>query len=124
MIIESKVIPHKEQRYNTVGDYMEQEGNIQIKVSDLGNSDMNFLLTIHEAIESYLCKKRGISFAAIDEFDKNYKGSGEPGNAPGSPYDQEHLFAEIVERWVAMELGVDWQEYENKIKKVSEEYGR
>jgi hypothetical protein len=123
-IIETKIIPHNEQRYNTVGDYIEQDGKIVVMTSELGHEDMNFLLSLHEVIEAYLCRKHDICFQAIDDFDKNFTGEGEPGDSEQAPYHLEHLFAEIIERRVAMELGVNWSAYEAKIKEVSDTYGR
>jgi hypothetical protein len=38
--------------------------------------------------------------------------SGEPGDAPDSPYRREHFFATSLERLLAAELGVDWAVYE------------
>jgi len=36
---------------------------------------------------------------------------GEPGDDPRAPYYREHQFASGMERLMAAELGVDWQQY-------------
>ena len=51
----------------------------------------------------------------------------EPGDDPRAPYKTEHCLAEIIERLVARELGVDWkqhceyQQYEPKVLNGMEE---
>ncbi len=42
MDIHIKTVPHKEQRYNTVGDYWIEDRVIQIRVSEMGNEDYEF----------------------------------------------------------------------------------
>lgn len=116
-----QTIPHSEMRYDTCGDYWEENGIMKIRVSDMGNDDYSFLVAIHEMIEQHLCKKRGITEESITHFDIEFeknreKGNDdEPGDDPRSPYKREHFFATTIERLVASELGVDWQEYEKEI---------
>lgn len=117
--IEIKTIPDTEQRYDTVGDYQTKaDGSQTITVSDMADSRYEFLIALHELIESYLCKERDITDAMIDAFDMEYERTREPGNVddePGddstAPYHQEHLFATKMEKLMAQELGVDWEEY-------------
>ncbi len=58
-----------------------------------------------------LCMERGISFKAIDRFDMQFKGEGEPGDDPRAPYYRQHQVASGIERLLAAELGVDWVTY-------------
>ena len=87
----------------------------------MGNEDYEFLVAVHELIEQYLCKKRNIKepdISAFDiEFEKNRQpgNEDEPGDDPSAPYRKEHFFATSIERLIAAELGVDWQEYDKKI---------
>lgn len=114
---------HKDQRYETIGDYWIDSSNIdQIRVSLLGNDDYEFLVAVHELIEMYLCKKRGIKDEDITAFDikfekKRKKGNtDEPGDDSKAPYRKEHFFATNIERMIASELGVDWNKYADAVE--------
>jgi hypothetical protein len=118
MKIEIKTIPHEKQRYETVGDWqILPDGSLKIAVSEMGNDDYAFLVAIHEAIEVWLCKKRGITTEQVDTFDIVFEQNraddddSEPGDHPDAPYRKEHFFATSIERLLAAELGVDWETY-------------
>ena len=108
-------IPHDHQRYPTCGDYWEDKDGIeQVRVSYFPDWRMGALVILHELIESILCKHREISEPAITQFDIDYdkvNKAGEPGDDPSAPYYHEHYFSTIIERMVAAELGVNWNEY-------------
>ena len=118
IIIES--IPHCEQRYETVGDWQVNGNTINVRVSRM-QDDYDFLVGIHEAIEAYLCVKRGVTPELVDAFDTAFEearadgNEDEPGDDPNAPYRKEHFFATSVERLLAAELGVDWSEYDKAI---------
>jgi hypothetical protein len=124
IIIET--IPDKEQRYNTVGDYyFDKDGNRLIMVSDFSNWKYELLIAVHELIEVSLCKDRGVTDAAIDEFDFAFeearlinKTTTEPGNEPDAPYFMEHQFASKVEKMLAEQLNVNWQDYITTSKRL------
>lgn len=131
MQIEIKTVPQTAQRYVTVGDWFDVEKVYlpklerpepisMVVVSELGDSRYEFLIAVHEMIEMFLCKQRGISAGSVDQFDMNWKGEGEPGDDPAAPYFREHQFALAVERMVAHELGVNWAEYEKRQHEVEE----
>jgi hypothetical protein len=42
----------------------------------------------------------------------------EPGHDPKAPYNKEHIFAEKIERQIAEELGVDWEEYSRVVESL------
>ena len=119
IIIET--IPHEQQRYPTVGDYYRHtDGTDKILVSHMGDWRFEFLVAIHELIEYYLCRQRGIHESVITEFDKKYESErsagkhgpdDEPGFDRGSPYRKEHHFATAIEMLVAKELNVNWEDY-------------
>lgn len=122
MRIEIQTIPHDQHRYETVGDYYHNPDNtMQIRVSDMGDWRMEFLVAVHEAIEFALCEVRGITEQDITAFDKGFEANrepdnhDEPGDHPHAPYRREHFFATSIERLIAAELGVDWAEYERKV---------
>jgi hypothetical protein len=132
MEIHIKTIPHSNQNYNTVGDYwIDENGTIQIRVSDMGNKDYEFLTMNHEIQEIYLCLKRGISFEEISKFDIQFEKdreaglyieSEEPGNSKSAPYFQEHQFASLIERIASYELKVDYRDYEKKMIELTNSY--
>ena len=115
------VIPHSAQRYNTVGDYYTAHSDlVKVRISELQNADYEFLIMIHELVESYLCAKRGISEAQIDTFDVEHSELDEPGLSEDAPYHKEHMFATSIEQFIAHELGVDWTHYEEALQRISE----
>lgn len=121
MNITIKTIPHAEQRYPTVGDWIEEGGGLIVAVSDMGNDDFAFLVGLHEMIEGWLCLRRRIDQGAVDAFDVAFEAARQPGNTdepgdhPDAPYRREHFFATSIERLMAAELGVDWAEYEKAV---------
>lgn len=124
--VEIKTIPDEAQRYNTVGDYLtDASGKISIQVSQFADERHEFLVAVHELIEAYLCRMRGVSDAAIDAFDMEYEKNrapddhaSEPGNDATAPYHAEHRFATKIEQMIATELGVDWDEYVSACEKL------
>lgn len=109
------VIDHSQQRYDTVGDWQYEGETLKILVSDTGDWRMNMLIALHEADEAVLCKERGISEEAVTAFDKAHLGADDPGMLPDAPYRRQHFFATCMEMLRAAELGVDWNEYEDRI---------
>lgn len=106
-----ETIPHDRQRYDTIGDYfLDENGVMQVRVSKTQDR-YEFLIAIHELIEAFLAKDRGILWESIDDFDKEFIGNGEPGHSKKAPYHKEHVFAEIIERMIAFELGIEWDDY-------------
>jgi len=123
---EIRTIPHLRHRYPTVGDYFNEYEKLIIHVSDMKNEKYEFLVAIHEQIEEFLTRLRGIKEEAITEFDKRYEDNraendySEPGDSSLAPYIREHQFATFVEKMIAIELGVDWKEYEEAIIHLDE----
>jgi len=136
-----ETIPHKEQRYPTVGDWQwttadeagldkqaykhipSQYGNeptLVIRVSSMSDWRHEALVAVHELIEVLLCKHSSITEQQVNEFDMTYESfSGmEPGDDPKAPYHHQHRFASIVEELLAMELGVDWQTYDREVNSL------
>jgi hypothetical protein len=76
-----------------------------------------WLIAMHELVEQRLTEQRGIPEPVIDTFDRMLDEKGEDadfgGDHPDSPYKKEHRFAENIERQLAHELGIDWNEYDN-----------
>jgi hypothetical protein len=122
-----EVIPHKDQRYETVGDYYRDgDGNLVIKVSDLGDNKKELLVMVHELIEVILTEESGVSEESITKFDiefeKNRKPGNldEPGDDPDSPYRVQHAIATSVERMMCALIGVDWKQYEKTCNQIGD----
>lgn len=122
MNVKIVTIPHEEQRYPTVGDWVVNGDNLYISVSKMSDPRYELLVAVHELVEALLCKERGIPQELVDKFDMEYEASrsewdttSEPGDAAGAPYKKEHFFATTVERLLAAELGVDWEKYEAEV---------
>lgn len=130
--INVKVIPHKEQRYDTCGDWwFEKDGTLEIRVSSLGDPHMEYLVAAHEIDEAIGCAKEGIGEQAVNEFDEAYEAArtkqaaapcgctptktSEPGNDKHAPYRKWHQLATSLEKQRAKTLGVSWRLYEKKI---------
>src|SRR5882757_9563621 len=121
-MINIQVIPHSQQRYETVGDWWKDEqGILQIRVSEFDDWKMESAVAVHELIEIILCHARGIKQDIVDDFDKNFEANrqegntDEPGDDPKAPYRKEHFFATSIERLLCAELDINWKEYEEKI---------
>lgn len=112
-------VPHKEQRYNTCGDYYGDPP--MIVVSYLPSRREMLLVAIHELIELALCEAEGVEIEEIDRFDMqegmDIEGI-EPGDHPDAPYYKQHQIASGIERILAAEMGVDWLTYERHIAEL------
>lgn len=131
IVLES--IPHDKQAYETVGDYAETDDEIRIVVSDLEDEKLEWLIAVHELVEVMLMKHAGIPLQASTDYDvefekarSSFSGIGsdgfrfrgrwypmdaEPGDAPDSPYRQQHNYATAVERMMCAALGIPWAYY-------------
>lgn len=120
----SITIPHQAQRYPTVGDYIDGHGVTLFLISNLSDRRYEALVLVHEIIEKILCDARGVTNEAIDKFDMDFEAARqdgddrEPGHEPDAPYHREHVFAESIERQLAVELGVDWESYDKEVREL------
>lgn len=121
--ISIEFIDHKDQRYDTVGDYFQsgQLGEVIIRVSKMKDERYQMLVAVHELVELILCRDAGISDQEIDQWDMNFKGDGEPGEHMDAPYWRQHLFATTVEKRMAEIMGIDWKEYDDYIAGFSQD---
>ncbi len=120
-------VPHRRQRYDTVGDWIPGEP-VRIHVSKMKDERYVFLVALHELIEYELCRMNGITDREVAEFDTIFENErrarlhsleAEPGNDPRAPYRDEHGFATMIERMVAQKMGVSWPAYERTIVSLS-----
>ena len=102
-------IPHSEQRYDTLGDWIvDADGNLTIRASEDAGEDQAFLVALHELVEFWLCRKEGVSQEAVDDWDRSFIApADDPGAEPGDwgPYQVQHRRACLVEFLVASFLG-------------------
>ena len=128
MTYDIQTIPHKDQRYDTVGDYWESEAStgtiVHFRISQLSDPRFEWLVLIHELTEYFIVKLEGIPLASIDEFDKKFEedrpegNTDEPGDSIAAPYFMAHQTATMVERMFAIILGVFWKVYEAEINSL------
>lgn len=107
--------------YPTVGDWQAwTNGKILATVSSMASPDAEFVILLHEIIEAYLCRKRGITGEQVAAFDRIFeleRGAGlhssmaEPGDHPQAPYRREHQFSTMIEMAVFHELGGAWPDH-------------
>lgn len=128
--VEVRTVPHSQQRYNTVGDYQTVDGKTTILVSDMGDRRSESLVAYHELTEILLCLNSGVTDKQIDGFDfawdskRDSSDTSEPGDDPASPYYHQHQFAMASEKGMAAQLGVDWDEHEERIAQTMLSYPR
>jgi len=112
--IDIRFIPGEEQRYDTVGDWWFADDCLHIRAT--GDEPEALLIALHELVEAYLCKRRGVSQEAVDAHDwrfqaeleaKLHPDDAEPGDDPRAPYRREHRFSMLMEMLLAHELGLD-----------------
>jgi Mn-dependent DtxR family transcriptional regulator len=83
----------------------------------MGNREYEFLVAIHEMIEQFLCENAGITDEAITNFDIEYEknrregDNTEPGEDIYAPYHKQHMFAEKIEKLMAEECNINWEDY-------------
>lgn len=117
-----KTIPHSQQDYPTVGNWkIEKDGTIFIFVSKMNDWRYEFLVSVHELVEVYLCIHSGVRQNTVNRFDMKFEknrpkgNTDEPGDDEKSPYQIQHSIASGVERILAAFIGVSWRKYSAKI---------
>src|SRR5437016_14188333 len=96
MKIVIETIQHKEQRYDTIGDWQwilnDDPYTLRIKVSDTGDWKMNALIARHELDEALICLSNGISGKEVDEYDFKHPEAGSDcfSDNMDAPYFEAH----------------------------------
>ena len=106
-------VPHSEQRYVTVGDWLYDGDTLILRISRTIDARHQQLVAMHELVEALACNVDSVTQQAVDEFDIHGEGTtlDEPGDSPKSPYHDQHMIASAVERIMASALHVDWRNY-------------
>ena len=104
--------------FNDVGWWGEQvDGTRGVNVAALGNTDYEFLVAIHEAVEQHMCLRDGVTAEQVDAWDAAHdNGAISAGDMSDAPYHHQHVAATMVEMQLCSLLGLDWQEYERFIE--------
>src|SRR5258708_82904 len=105
------VIPHKQQRYETVGDWWWDGGDIEFRVSKLSQRRYELLVFLHELIGVFLCSEASVMTEEVDEWDADYERRrkeslacrigceitkiSEPGDDPHAPYYRQHQLIDL-----------------------------
>jgi hypothetical protein len=132
--IDFRVIAHKRQRYETVGDWYRAGGAMQFRASRMSDRRYAVLVFVHELVEWLLCREAGVKARDVDRFDMAYETARErpvhfcapcgcdfyeePGDDPHAPYHAQHVVASAVERTVAKAMGVDWDKYNDEVESL------
>lgn len=126
--INIKSIPQEKQRYETVGDYWyDDDGVLQVRVTEMGNTMYETLVIIHELTEELLTKHRGLTEQEIMDFDLYYEKRreqglvpelSEPGFSNEAPYLREHTLATAIEMQIAAMAGISWTDYDRTINEL------
>lgn len=125
------IIPHNKQRYNTPGDYwVDENDDIQVRVSKLNNEIYEMAIAIHELYEFSLLRKRGITEPEILAFDELFElkrkrvNTDEPGFAEDSPYRLEHTLATSAEMAFIGTAGESWNKYDKTVIALMKKWKR
>lgn len=122
--IHIEFIPHRDQRYDTVGDWQIFPDNgiteLVISVSRMpGNPLFEQAVALHELTEALLCDAAGISQKVVDAWDMEVAADSlDPGTEPGCPYAEQHAIALLVEQKFLNEAGIDWDTYNDYLDLV------
>lgn len=108
MRIEIDIIPHSAQRYDTPGDWYEQNGTLFICVSRMADGRSEMAVVVHEVVEALLCAHAGIHASEVDVWDFACTDS-EPGDNPAAPYHRQHVVATTAERLMTDAMDMDWK---------------
>ena len=112
MNINVQIIPHHNQRYNTVGDWWFRDyvgaygptQSLEIRVSAMSDWRYEMAVALHEQYEALLCYSGGVTAKRVTEFDMAFelnpdttKYVDEPGDDASAPYYGEHAKALVIE---------------------------
>jgi len=127
MNIHIKTIPHKQQRYETCGDYWDTKKGEEFRISKMLDKKYEMLVAIHELIEKFLADCKGIKEPDTTAFDMNFEKERklglhdideEPGFDPFCPVFRQHAISTKIERMLAREIGVNWAEYDSIVNSL------
>ncbi len=119
--IDVQFIEHREQRYNTIGDWWIHDGVLHVRISRLPLLSSMVAVAVHEIVEAILCYLAGIEeyrVSAFDAYIERNKIIVEPGDHPRAPYHLQHGFATACERIIVAAAGTNWHLHESSMDDV------
>jgi hypothetical protein len=112
--------------YATAGDWWyDEEGVLQIRVTELGDRRSEAAIAMHEWAEAEHCRLANVSDAQICQFDTQFESeratglhsaTEEPGDDPRAPYRESHWRAIHVERALCHALDLPWDEHNGNVE--------
>ena len=112
------IIPHKEQDYDTCGNYGEDGCGWWMEISKMERWEYEALVAVHELVEMILTKQHKVSWNKITDFDNFNIKHPDPGTLKHAPYHKEHIFSMKIEKMLCKELGISWEKYDKSFKKL------
>jgi len=118
--INTEIIPSLDKmRYYTYGDYyLKDNGDLKFEIVDHNNDDYTYLTLVHELLEYFLLRKKGVNIDDIDNYDKTFEEDPErvrlyfePGADPTCPYKEEHDYANTVVKYLCDKTGLNYNEW-------------
>jgi len=112
-------VPHRMQRYDTVGDWYDASGVLHFTISKM-DADKEIETLLHEIFEWYLCQKAGITAAMVDRWDFEHEDLIDPGYPPECPYSKQHRAALKISMLAVKLMGLNWKDYNNDFDKIAD----
>lgn len=125
--MKAHLYPSEVVRNQQVGDWFFVGDELHATSVPLPDPRYEFLIQFHELVESMLCEYKGITDEEVTAFDELFeveRNAGlhgpdvENGDDTRAPYFEQHQMATIMERLMALQIDVDWKEYEKAIHDV------
>jgi S-adenosylmethionine/arginine decarboxylase-like enzyme len=117
---EIRLINEDEARYDTWGDYYEENDKIIFQIVRSTKEIYTKLTLIHEMIECFLLQERQYPLEFVDIFDRAFENDHvrkelyfEPGDDPTCPYKKEHQLADDTLKAMCKQMGIDFKDYMN-----------
>jgi hypothetical protein len=79
------------------------------------------MVLMHELTEMILTQNDGVAWSDIDHWDMEGGGkdSDDPGALPEAPYFLQHARATIIEKALALFMGIDFDEYDEALGELT-----
>ena len=107
-----EVIPYKKMYMEYFGDfYWEKDGTLQIRVAQYPNEIQDVGTIVHEFLEAWKLKVKGVSVKDVEMFDKEHEDHDDPGCLKDAPYHKEHMESLYIEKIICKQMGFDWNTY-------------
>lgn len=122
--IEAHSVAHKDQRYDTCGDYQltDYGRGMVFTISRTGDWRSDAAVFLHEFVEAMMCDHLGVTVADVDAWDFAHAESEDPGALAGCPYGVAHHSAEILEKQFCKKLGLTWEQHEENVEHATREF--